>query len=247
MHASRSLRRPLGRALAALLFISGITAFTLASTGTAVAAGGAISTTTNVGASTGNGNCVHPSGGGSDPINCNTYSSKEDVWLSNLPSALGDGDYFFAVTAPGDQGDLNDGAAGLLSTGTHLDRSFRVSGSTVTSLGTHLVANGRVQLFDFADTTNNGGVYIASVCHLSAYPVSSSDCKHDAFKVKSAAVPQQDADALVVTKDANGADTRTYSWSIAKSVDRTVVHQVGGNAVFNYLVDVNLLGSAVSN
>jgi hypothetical protein len=246
MHASRSPRPLLARVLAALLIVSGVTAFSVSSLSTAVAAGGAISTTTNVAASTGNGDCVHPTGGGSDPINCNTYASKEDVWLSNLPSALGDGDYFFAVTAPGDQGDLNDGAAGLLSDGSHTDRSFRVSGGTVTSLGTHLVENGRVQLFDFADTSNNGGVYIASVCSLVAYPVSASDCKHDAFKVRPA-VPQPNADDLVVTKDASGADTRTYSWSIAKSVDKTVVHQVGGNAIFNYLVDVNLLGSAVSN
>jgi hypothetical protein len=229
--------------MAAVLVFSGITAFTVTSLDTATAAGGAISTTTNVTASTGNGDCVHPTGGGSDPINCNTYAAKVDVWLSNLPSALGDGDYFFAVTAPGDQSDLNDGAAGLLSDGSHTDRSFRVSGGTVTSLGTHLVENGRVQLADFADTSNNGGVYIASVCSLADYPVTASDCKHDAFKVGDT----PEADDLVVTKDANGADTRTYSWSIAKSVDKTVVHQVGGNAIFNYLVDVNQTGNLVSD
>ena len=55
---------------------------------------GAVSTTTNVNAPTGNGACLNgPSDPGHDPVNCNIYSSKEDVWLSGLPNsaALGDG------------------------------------------------------------------------------------------------------------------------------------------------------------
>ncbi|MFL6159878.1 MAG: hypothetical protein ACJ72D_27635 [Marmoricola sp.] len=243
--SSSTVRGRLSLFASLVLLVS--TASVLAQVGSsASAAGGAISSTTNVNASTGNGECVHPPGSGTDPTNCNTYNSKQDVWLSNLPQALPDGDYFFAVTAPGDQSNPNDGAAGLLSAGTHDDRSFRVAGNVVTSLGNHLVENGRVQLFDFADTTNHGGVYIVSVCSLAAYPASGSDCKHDAFKVGPSTTPNN-ADDLVVTKDAAGADNRTYSWSIAKSVDKTSVHQVGGNAIFNYAVDVNLLGSAVSN
>jgi len=44
---------------------------------------------------------------------------------------------------------------------------------------------------------------------------------------------------LSVSKTANPSFTRTYLWSIAKSVDKTVVKQVGGTATFNYTVTVS--------
>jgi hypothetical protein len=48
---------------------------------------------------------------------------------------------------------------------------------------------------------------------------------------------------LQVTKDANPSFTRTYNWSIAKVVDKTLVEQLGGGtATFNYTVTVNETG-----
>jgi hypothetical protein len=43
-------------------------------------------------------------------------------------------------------------------------------------------------------------------------------------------------DDLLVTKTAEASYTRTYDWTIAKSVDKTLVEQFGGTATFNYTV-----------
>ncbi|MCW2753134.1 MAG: hypothetical protein JWQ32_545 [Marmoricola sp.] len=230
-----SLTRVLVRALTPLLVASTLLAVSQ-STDTALAAGNSISTTTNVAASTGNGQCLHPSSA-TDPINCNAYTDKADVWLSNLPGALADGTYFFAVIAPGSQANPNDGSPGQLSTDSHTDRTFSVSGGVVTSTGTHLSENNRMQLFPFSDTPNGGGVYIAAVCSLASYPAAGGDCKYDAFKV--GADTPDTAFPLQVSKDATGSYTRTYHWGITKAADKTLVQQVGGNATFNYTVGVS--------
>jgi len=47
---------------------------------------------------------------------------------------------------------------------------------------------------------------------------------------------------LEVSKTANPAFKRTYAWTIAKRVDKTLVKQVGGTATFYYSVDVNQTG-----
>jgi hypothetical protein len=47
---------------------------------------------------------------------------------------------------------------------------------------------------------------------------------------------------LTVSKTATPTFTRTYNWSIAKSVDKTKVTQSGGTATFNYTVLVNQTG-----
>lgn len=203
----------------------------------------AISTTTNTAASTGNGACLHgPSG---DPTNCNLYASKEDVWISGLPSSLADGTYFFAVLSPGGQPGPNDGDAGNLSDDVdgYANRTFTMSGGSITGTsGSHLFQLGKLQAADFADSPNNGGVYIMAVCKISApnsYPAKASDCKYDAFKVRDSANPS--ASPLVVTKDAAGAYDRTYTWTIQKSVNRTLVKTTATTASFAYsvLVDAN--------
>ena len=45
-----------------------------------------------------------------------------------------------------------------------------------------------------------------------------------------------------VSKTANPTFTRTFLWNISKSVDKTLVKQVGGSAIFNYTVKVNETG-----
>ncbi|WP_460846340.1 hypothetical protein [Nocardioides ultimimeridianus] len=199
----------------------------------------AVSTTTNITASTGNGACLNgPSG---DPVNCNLYQSKEDVWFSGLPTSLADGTYFFAVLEPGGQADPNDGGAKNLSTSDPYGaRSFSIAGGTITNLGDHVLENNELQLFPYADTSNPGGVYNLAVCSLAnGYPVKPSDCKYDAFKVRASnPPPNPPASEPTVVKDASGAYDTTWNWGITKDVDKTLVKQVGGTATFNYTVSV---------
>src|SRR5690242_14595476 len=116
-HARLRAGRTVTRLTTGLLVAAGLTV--LAPLGSASAAPpvtGAVSTTTNISAPQGNGACLNgPSG--VDPVNCNQYSSKKDVWLSGLPNSahVGDGTYFFAIMEPGGQPDPNDGGAKNLS------------------------------------------------------------------------------------------------------------------------------------
>src|SRR6266568_3625306 len=96
---------------------------------------------------------------GTGYVNCNIYEGKQYVWLNGGPSTayVGDGDYFFAVLDPGGQTDPNDGAAKNLSDTTaapwsagdtnadgssipsgdeYTNRTFTVSGGTVSYSGT---------------------------------------------------------------------------------------------------------------
>src|SRR5207237_1063969 len=52
---------------------------------------------------------------------------------------------------------------------------------------------------------------------------------------------------LVVTKDAAGANTRTYTWAISKDVDKTSVTSSGGSSTFNYTVSVSHDDGAVGD
>jgi hypothetical protein len=141
-------------------------------------------------------------------INCNIYGAKEYVWLNGGPTANGlgpDGEYFFAVLAPGGQPNPNDDGPKNLSSfyDAYTNRTFTVTGGEVSAYaGTHWfdsgVKNGNgnntrppdgqppyIRLFPYLDTPNPGGVYIMAICSLeNGYPVSPRDCKYDAFKVK---------------------------------------------------------------
>ena len=66
-------------------------------------------------------------------------------------------------------------------------------------------------------------------------PVRPRNCKYDAFKVRSQTPPEQ-GDDLVAIKSADPAFTRTYEWTVEKSVDKTLVSQIGGTAAFQYTV-----------
>lgn len=143
-------------------------------------------------------------------VNCNIYTGKQYVWLNGGPAAaaLGDGTYFFAVLVPGGQPNPNDGAPKNLSDTTaapwpagslnadgtaipsgdsYTNRTFTVSSGKISYTGTHTfdAANNLIRLMPYDDTTNPGGVYIMAICSLAGgYPVTPSDCKYDAFKVK---------------------------------------------------------------
>jgi hypothetical protein len=128
---------------------------------------------------------------GNPGVNCNIYDGKQYVWLNGGPAANGlgpDGQYFFAVLAPGGQPNPNDGGPKNLSDDfdTFNNRTFTVTGGEVSAYaGTHTYDPPLIRLFPYADTTNPGGVYIMAICYLGdGYPVAPRDCKYDAFKVK---------------------------------------------------------------
>jgi hypothetical protein len=137
-----------------------------------------------------------------------------------------------------------------------INREFSVaSDGTITNLGNHVLdsANNALSAYPFDDTQNGGGVYILAVCKISdsenttAIPVptvAGGDCKYDAFKVGSAAIAT--ADDLTVTKDAAGADTKTWTWGIQKAVDQTEIDDSTGSATFNYTVTVTHDSGTVS-
>jgi hypothetical protein len=126
-------------------------------------------------------------------LNCNNYLGKDYVFMSGGPSqtisGLADGSYFFAVLAPGAQNTFLDGT-GLLSTDGVAARTFNTIGHEVdlsTYDGGHATGTspqGRpvIGLMPYADTPNNGGVYILAICQTGA--TSTSQCKFDAFRVR---------------------------------------------------------------
>lgn len=187
---------------------------------------------------------------GNPAVNCNIYDGKEFVWLNGGPSVayVGDGDYFFAVLDPGGQADPNDGAAKNLSDDfdNYSNRTFSVSGGTVSYSGSHDFDNNKIRLADYADTTNSGGVYIMAICSLAdGYPVDASDCKYDAFKIQEGEVVK--GLPLTITKDASGSNDKTFAWTIGKDVDKTRVEQIGGNVTFNYTVTASHDGGTISD
>ncbi len=152
----------------------------------AFAVSGAGYTTVNP-AVDGNNHCKN----GNPGVNCNIYDGKEFVWLNGGPAANGlgpDGQYFFAVLAPGGQPNPNDGGPKNLSDDfdTFQNRTFTVTNGEVSAYaGTHDKTIPLIRLFPYADTTNPGGVYIMAICSLgSGYPVAPRSCKYDAFKVQ---------------------------------------------------------------
>jgi hypothetical protein len=215
-------------------------------------AGGAISTTTHTTA--GSGLCVNPDGSqlpaGEDPVNCNAYTAKTDVWLSNLPHDLDPGDYFFAISVPGTQSAPN--GDNVLSFDDRSHRAFRVEADgdvvPLADLDPGRIVDGRIQLAPFDDTTNGGGVYIASVCQLPDpidADVDGNDCNHDAFKVVGDDTPTYAA-PLTIDKTADGTFTRTYAWDVTKTAASTELHGTSGSVSTSYTVTAFRDGGTVS-
>lgn len=206
---------------------------------------GAAFTTTNTNVD-GTGHCKN----GAENVNCNIYDGKQYVWLNGGPSVayVGDGSYFFAVLSPGGQANPNDGSANNLSSSNDAygNRTFTVTGGVVSYSGTHDFDSNKIRLMTYDDTPNPGGVYTLAICSLAdGYPVKASSCKYDAFKVQSGAVIP--GAPLTITKDAAGSYKNSYTWQIAKTVDKTIVKQVGGSVTFNYTVTVTHDGGTISD
>ena len=160
------------------------------------AVAGAGYTTVNT-AVDGSGHCKN----GNPGVNCNIYDGKQYVWTNGGPDGnvlVPDGQYFFAVLAPGGQPNPNDGGPKNLSDDfdAYTNRTFTVTNGEISAYGgSHDFATDtndndeeKIRLFPYADTTNPGGVYIMAICSLgSGYPVVPRSCKYDAFKVKAGA------------------------------------------------------------
>jgi hypothetical protein len=254
-------------AMAAVLFAGSTAAATVS---------GAVFTTTNPAVDNPAGTTTLCLNGGPNvntvpAINCNIYTDKSFVWLSGGPgpSALSDGTYFFAVLVPGGQPDPNDVGAKNLSDTTsapwpsflfnadgsaipsgdaYTNRTFSISSGEISYGGTHAFSNNEIRLMPYDDTTNPGGVYILAVCSLAGgdYPVVPSNCKYDAFKVLPPGQSTPPAVGLTVSKDAAGSYTNTFTWTIAKSVDNTLIKQSGTTATFTYTVSVSHDGGTIS-
>ena len=182
----------------------------------------------------GSGHCAN----GNPAVNCNLYDGKEFVWLNGGPSAnkLGpNGKYFFAVLAPGGQNNPNDGGPKNLSDNfdAYTDRTFKVKNGEVSAYsGPHGFDSGShplgsvdnqppfIRLFPYADTPNSGGVYTLAICSLAhGYPVHASDCKYDAFKVKSGS--EKTATPTPTCVNGDSADTHGTNHSGGCAPDKT--------------------------
>ena len=253
------------RACGLLALLATAAAFSSLVPASALAAGNAGYTTFNPAITDGGftGGCVHGS-----EINCNSYVKKADVYINGGPTGgngLANGEYFFAVLAPGCQnggfleganGNLSDETIGTKETGCSdggegegdlvANRTFTVTNGVISSYsGTHetgTAKNGNkiISLAPYDDTPNSGGVYILAICPVGA--TTPAPCKFDAFKVQTAGectenCGGQPGKSLVVTKTANAGFERTYEWTISKNVDKTLVEQIGGTATFKYTVE----------
>lgn len=182
--------------------------------------------------------------GSGEPVNLNIYDAKEDVYLNGGPginapddaAGLPAGTYSFQVTDPSGKT--------LLSSDPVACRQFSVDGSgVITSVAPagacpHVTGadgedGGRtVQLFPYADTPNNGGVYkvwVTPTKDLSCTAPGNKNCfvphhsKTDNFKVRTGAIVEIDArfsrlgtpgfiDGLAATKiDTVGASNLKWS------------------------------------
>jgi len=172
-------------------------------------------------------------------VNKNHYVNKCDVYLNGGPSgaALPDGSWTFGVLAPGGQNDPN--GSNLLSSDGNANRTFTTSGGNVTYSGTHATStdtgtgNTLIDLCDYADTPNPGGVYIAFICD--SNNMTPSSCKYDAFKVVGSTPPTGGSD-LACAKSANTSFTRTFTWVVTKDVDQTYFATNANTVTANYTV-----------
>jgi hypothetical protein len=169
---------------------------------------GGVFTSVNV-ANDGPGHCFNDGG----TVNCNIYDGKQYVWFNGGPSANSlsprTGVFSITVLSPGGQPNPNDGAPKNLSDDYDCWQNRTVSlvdgeASSYPGAGvvippgcypggvpiSHLFTQPLYRLYPYADTTNNGGVYIMATCYRGpaggpfANTVDPRNCKYDAFKVR---------------------------------------------------------------
>lgn len=85
--------------------------------------------------------------------------------------------------------------------------------------------------------------HINSVAQCGTAPDGGTTC----FRVLSPQGSGGQATNPTISKDASGSYKNTYTWAITKDVDKTLVEQIGGNATFNYAVNVSHDDGTISN
>lgn len=160
------------------------------------------------------------------------------------------------VAAPWTSGDLNADGTAVGSGDAYTNRTFTVTNGVISYSGSHTFDDNKIRLMPYDDTTNPGGVYILAVCKIAGdldtalgLPgVNPSTCKYDAFMVRTGDEERPPAADLTVVKDAEGSYDTTYAWEIDKSVvGPDEIKKVGGNATFNYKVEVTHDDGTVSD
>jgi hypothetical protein len=183
-------------------------------------------------------------------VNANHYQDKCDVYINGGPVSadVGDGSFVFAVLAPSGQADPN--GPDLLSTDSNANRTFTSNGGSVSYGGTHTTSTDAVtggtliDLCDYDDTPNPGGVYILAICH--ADNLTPSGCKYDAFKVEGDNPPEGGTD-LVATKTAVPSFTRSYTWTSAKSTTTPYLTSSGNTVTAQYSATITKSAASDSN
>jgi len=178
------------------------------------------------------------------PVNLNHYAAKEDVYLNGGPginapdsaAGLPAGTYSFQVTDPSGKTLLSTDSVNCRQftvDDSGIIRSVAPSGGCAHKTGVDGEDGGiTVQLFPYADTPNNGGVYKVWVTQTSALNCGAAGNKHcfvpgfsktDNYKVKDRTVVEIDTrfldstgsffmDGLAATwTDTNGASNLKYS------------------------------------
>jgi hypothetical protein len=136
---------------------------------------------------------------------------------------------------------------------SYTNRTFTLANGVISYVGGHEfdAVNNKIRLMPYDDTTNPGGVYIVAVCQIADSAgtsvaldpqygdpgINPSECKYDAFMVKTGDTAPQ-AEALTVVKGAAGTYTNTYGWTISKEVDRSYIETSDSSATVNYTVRV---------
>lgn len=120
---------------------------------------------------------------------CKTvFKNKDEVWLNTYAGFGPPGLYFFVVLAPGGVTNPNDGATLNLSDDydAYTNRWFTTPAEGLTwYTGTHTVSSPYIRIYPYADTPNEGGIYMIAVCSLAnGYPVEPKDCSYNAFSIK---------------------------------------------------------------
>lgn len=148
-----------------------------------------------------------------DGFECHTYTSKDAVYLGGGPNTAGlpDGEYFFAVIAPGHmRSGFREGAEGNLSDvkagGTRFDdgsgdtledRTFQVFRRQIWAhegghrIGKNAMGRPVLQVAPFDTADNRAGEYLLAICPTGAE--TPTECRFDAFRIQPAEPPELDA------------------------------------------------------
>ncbi len=154
----------------------------------------------------------------------NTATATWDSTLYKTPDSSASGSASFAFTTPT----------------TVIDGSVTVTDTFGGTLGTVSYTDPSPTTFTYSHTfTGDPGGTCTSHDNTATFTTSDTGTTGSASQTVTVCVGVD----LTVSKTATPSFTRTYNWSIAKSVDKTLVEQVGGGtATFNYTVNVSETG-----